>query len=287
MEHCKKILFPVDFSERSAAAAPYVRDMAERFAAEVIILHAFYVLPSYPVTATMSDFQPVQIPYTADFVELRKDRKEQLERFSHQHFPGVTYSARLEDGEPGTTIEETARRDNIDLIAMSTSGLGRWRRLLLGSLTAKVLHDVHCAVWTSIHAPEDGSTPTPGYRSILCAVDLDDEIDNVLRTGSFLAQTYGARLSAVHIESGHPGTRQAEADAEALQHAVNRALAAQVKPSVGFAGGTLADGIRNAAIREKADLVITGRGSAQRHLLALWSQLYTIIRESPCPVLSV
>ena len=36
-----------------------------------------------------------------------------------------------------------------------------------------------------------------------------------------------------------------------------------------------------------ADLIVTGRGEAQGAISRLWSRLYPLIRESPCPVLSV
>jgi len=34
---------------------------------------------------------------------------------------------------------------------MPTHGLGGFRRFLLGSVTAKVLHDADCPVWTGVH----------------------------------------------------------------------------------------------------------------------------------------
>ena len=59
------------------------------------------------------------------------------------------------------------------MIMMPATGLGRFRRVLLGSVTAKVLHDVSCPVWTSAHEP-DPTLAAPGtYRTILCAVDQD------------------------------------------------------------------------------------------------------------------
>ena len=47
MLNLRKILFPVDFSEACAAMAPAVDEMARRFGASVIVLHAFNALPGY------------------------------------------------------------------------------------------------------------------------------------------------------------------------------------------------------------------------------------------------
>ena len=52
--------------------------------------------------------------------------------------------------------------------------------MLLGSVTAKVLHDAHCPVFTSTHAE---STPAalPPIRTILCAVDFGPQSEAVIR----------------------------------------------------------------------------------------------------------
>ena len=44
-----KILFPVDFSEASAAMVPDVAAMARKFNATVIVLHAFHIVYEYPL----------------------------------------------------------------------------------------------------------------------------------------------------------------------------------------------------------------------------------------------
>ena len=49
----------------------------------------------------------------------------------------------------------------------------------------------------------------------------------------------------------------------------------------------VAEAVREVVLRQKADLVITGRGHSQAGVSRLWSHLYSIVRESPCPVLSV
>ncbi len=37
---------------------------------------------------------------------------------------------------------------------MPTHGYGPFRRFILGSVTAKVLHDADCPVWTGVHLEE-------------------------------------------------------------------------------------------------------------------------------------
>ena len=52
-------------------------------------------------------------------------------------------------------------------------------------------------------------------------------------------------------------------------------------------GGTAAEIIRDASLHHQADLVVIGRGAISHTLGRLRSGAYDIIRESPCPVLSV
>jgi nucleotide-binding universal stress UspA family protein len=56
--------------------------------------------------------------------------------------------------------------------------------------------------------------------------------------------------------------------------------------SVRILDGDIPEGIRQTARDEGTDLLIVGRGHA-RETFSRARPLYTIIRESPCPVLSV
>jgi len=53
------------------------------------------------------------------------------------------------------------------------------------------------------------------------------------------------------------------------------------------AQGLLADAVREQALAQKADLAIMGRGHAQGGISRIWSNLYAVVRDAPCPVLSV
>jgi nucleotide-binding universal stress UspA family protein len=71
-----------------------------------------------------------------------------------------------------------------------------------------------------------------------------------------------------------------------IRRALNR-YANGSKADVRLLDASVPEGIRRAAMEEKADLVIVGRGHEKGTLSRMWSALYGIIRESPCPVLSV
>ena len=49
----------------------------------------------------------------------------------------------------------------------------------------------------------------------------------------------------------------------------------------------IAAGVSEEAILRKADLIVVGRGRAQGTFERIWSHVYPIVREAPCPVLSI
>lgn len=290
-----KILFPVDFSDACAALASDVSAMARKFDAVVTLLHAFDLVGAYNLAPRIdAPFgpEPGAVPYIPALQELRQVREDRLNEFAREHLAGVRTRSVVEDGVPELAIEFATKEGRADLVMMSTKGMDRFRRMLLGSITAKVLHDVECPVYTSAH--ELGETPPSpgGFRSILCAVRMEPESEAALKIAGALAQAFAARICLLHIHT--PGEAPArEASAPGIEAAFERV--------VGYGGGAsgaqatrvrildaaFPEGIRQAAVEEGADLVVVGRGHARKGVSHFWSHLYTVIRESPCPVISV
>ena len=282
-----KILFPVDFSAATVAMVPHVAEVAQRFSGTVIVLNAFNLIHNYSIAALLegsSDSEPVSVPYTDAMRELRTQRQKRLEEFCASHFSHIHHLARLEDGDPAMVIERVAERENTGLIMMPTKGFGRFRRLLLGSVTAKVLHDVGCPVMTGAHLSDSEFAPAAGYHSILCAVELNPEARAVLKAAGSLAQVYGARLCLLHIETSRE--RGEGVSAQSITQAFKDASGSDMAVDTTVLHTGVAEGIRHVALGSSADLVVVGRGR-QTGISRMWSHLYAILAESPCPVLSV
>ena len=293
MMHVRRILFPIAFSEAVAAMAPSVREMAEHFNAAVTVLHAVNLAPEYfpgPAPDTPCE-SSVSITFSPALQELRSQQERRLEAFAVAHFSGIDHAQRIEDGDPATVIEWVAKCENTDLIVMPTKGLGRFRRLLMGSVTTKVLHDIACPVWTNVHRPDPTATLFSGYRSILCAVGIGSGEEHVFDAASLFARAYGAKVCLLRIQP--PGDeRERQSVADALRRSFKLACTATGKDvaidtSVRVLDGDLVEGIRRILREEVAGLLIVGRGHAMESFSRAWSHLYTIIRESSCPVLSV
>jgi nucleotide-binding universal stress UspA family protein len=198
------------------------------------------------------------------------------------------------EGDAGRTIADYAAKEKVDLIMMPTHGYGHFRRFLLGSVTAKVLHDSQCPVWTSAHVSEP-SASSPGYSQMLCALDLTPTSLPLLQWASEFAREQGATLKLVHAI---PAAAPAGLDIEggifrgALFKMATQELAklqeqAGTNLEIALAGGDVAAVVRQTAEEDRADLVIIGRGVMQAALGRLRTNVYAIIREATCPVLSV
>ena len=183
----------------------------------------------------------------------------------------------------------------MDLIMMPTRGCGTFRRFLLGSVTAKVLHDAHCPVWTDAPAEEQPAGKYMHVSTILCAVDLTDHSDYVIEWALQVARVNSARLRLIHVVQLEEIRAYSYYDAT-FQRVLNEAACeqlAEVQRKAGIdvesdvEGGDVPKTVRAAALRHQADLVVIGRGHIQAPLGRLWTSAYGIIRESPCPVLSV
>jgi nucleotide-binding universal stress UspA family protein len=190
-------------------------------------------------------------------------------------------------------IDHVVQHQGADLIMMATHGRGTIRRLLLGSVTAKVLHDVSAAVWTGSPAAIEAHPPG-GYRSIVCAVGLDEEAEAVLVAAAALARSYKAQLSLVHVvEIPHANAEvdvsrfldELVASADDTLKKWKSTLGIDAPHSVFEA--TTADGVCRHAIEKQADLVVAGRGRQQGTISRAWAHLYDIVRQAPCPVLSI
>lgn len=295
MVHLRRILFPIAFSRAADSLAPFVRELAEEFYAPITVLNAFNPLPEYFEGPSTGDrciaAEEPRLPYSPALLELRDQQRERLEAFSRRHFSGIGYSARIEDGDPARVIEWVAEHERTDLIMMPTHGLGRFRSLLLGSVTAKILHDTSFPLWTSVHKAELSTSLPHGCRSILCAVKMNDKDAVTLRTATLFAEVYGAKVILLHIQDSleaHDQRSLTQSIRESFDQACKKEGAPPIRHiEVRILEGGIPQQICKTALQEHADLVIVGRGNTRGVLARTWSHLYAIIRESPSPVLSV
>jgi nucleotide-binding universal stress UspA family protein len=190
---------------------------------------------------------------------------------------------------------DLAHSEKADLIVMPTHGYGPFRRFILGSVTAKVLHDADCPVLTGVHIDEAAPKGPVALRNIVCAVDFDRAGEKAFRWAAELAAEFHARLTLVHALPSIQYNEMSYYD-EGLPR-LYREVAQQKSDELQRCTGTTADVIletgpvaevvRNAAVAQKGDLVVIGRHENPGVLGRLRANAYSIVREAPCPVVSV
>jgi nucleotide-binding universal stress UspA family protein len=230
-----------------------------------------------------------------DLPRVLEESEQSLRRFAEAEFPGEDVALVSELGDPADLIEKTSATLVPDLIMMPTRGRSRFRAALLGSVTSKVLHDLPIPVWTEIHQEATLPEHHLPIRNLICAIDLEPGSVGAVRFASDFANHCGATMYIAH---GIPVTelmlgRYSEIKPPVYMEDFAREEIEKIQRDAGTSaevwleGAPIAEVVRKAAVHHRADLVVIGRGEIGHVVGRLRAHTYSIIRESPCPVLSL
>src|ERR1035437_9044168 len=204
MPRIKHIVFPVDFSERSNGAVPFVAEMARRHEAKVTLIAV-----AHPAYAGGLEGEALIDPQL-----ILDGVKSQLDRAFLSDFAGLKVDRVAMLGDPARAITDFVAANKVDLVMMPTHGYGPFRQLLLGSVTAKVLHDVQVPVWTTAHTGEAPDREHLDVHKVLCAVDASPARIELMRWAGGLCKNLGATLRLVHAVSGIEAWPERQMDQE-------------------------------------------------------------------------
>jgi nucleotide-binding universal stress UspA family protein len=290
-----KILLPVSlpevFERTSRRLVQQTAWLARRFQAEIVLLHVITPL-SYPMGFLESGHEITARDLHAHVVQRAQAAMEQT---SWPEFEGLTVSRELRRGDPAQEILDLVDSGSIGLIAMETAGYGEIYRFLMGSVTAKVLHECPCPVWTGAHL-EEAPEPDFSIRRILCCLDLTPHNRRTLLLAAEMAAALGATLTLVHVTSSvevyGPGGMHVDEDwkARIVGFAAEAISKLQREAGTNFDvlidSGHVPQALNRAAERTQADVLVVGRVPGRSHL-GDNGEGYGIIRQSLVPVLSV
>jgi nucleotide-binding universal stress UspA family protein len=281
-----RILVPVDFSLRSEKAVRYARSLAHHFSTELVVVHVLE-----PVRFDYAMIEPSRMLLENAMEERRSHAQAELRSFVQDVRSAVQIVA---EGDPAEQIVQIAAETRADLIIIPTQGHSRIRQFLIGSVTAKVLHDSPIPILTGVHLPGGGNFPELQVRSIVCAVDFGPQSATVLRAGARVADHFGAHITVLHVVAelnGLSAAISAERKAQHVQHIHDQLT--KLIDGVGLDATCFVEhGEPHKVVTAKArqlaaDVVIIGRGSVNHVMGRLRAQAYGIVRQAPCPVLSV
>jgi nucleotide-binding universal stress UspA family protein len=296
----KEIVCPFDFSDFSRHALHHAAALAKWYRAQLTLLH---VQPAITVPAGPPEVLPMLI--------MTPDQQQQLRASLQDVVAGEVGDAvpvRIEvaEGNPAREIVAFARDVRSDLLVMGTHGAAGFERLVLGSVTEKVLRKAPCPVLTVPRTASDVMPRPPLFKQILCAVDFSDCSMRALKYATSLAQEADGCLVVVHVfdlEGSLPADwrdvftpQSIRNELEALEnerrqklaHAVPAEATTFCKVETVMAHGTPYREILRLAKERHAELIAIGvRGRRAADLMFFGSTTNQLVRHATCPVLTI
>jgi nucleotide-binding universal stress UspA family protein len=144
----RKILCPTDFSEPSRVALKYASELAAHFEAQLCVLH---VVEPTPVDYGWEIYSGVSAS-EVDRQALQDKEGQLLDFVARQLPPNVKVYPVVCLGSVASEIKRVAEVENADLLVIATHGITGWLHFVFGSVTEKVMRDVHIPVLI-IHQP--------------------------------------------------------------------------------------------------------------------------------------
>lgn len=137
----KHILIGVDGSKESLEAARYGQGLAEQLGGRVTLVFALEPPQVIPV-GPLSGYVMTSAPRSEE--DVKKAQKVLDDIIAERK--NVPTSARVELGKPADTLCDLASHLGADLVIVGSRGLGAGQRLILGSVSDRVVHHAPCPV---------------------------------------------------------------------------------------------------------------------------------------------
>lgn len=293
----RRILCPVDFSDASRHALDHAVVIAGWYGASLTALHVS--TPAFPLQPPVlfTDL-PTAAPTEAD----REHVELQLRRWVETAGAlGLTTEVLFGEGHnPARSILTYAASLPADLIVMGTHGRGGFERLVLGSVTEKVLRKATCPVLT-VPPPAVRATKPP-FKRLLCPVDFSEPSIAALRFAVSLAEESDARVTTMHVLNvpidderlldplDTPEFRlRCEDNARTrLEALIPDEARAFCQPVTQVSWGKPYRRILDVAENEATDLIVMGvHGRNAMDLMLFGSTTNQIVRHASCPVLTL
>ena len=271
----EKILIPIDFSETAYIAIEHAAYIAEKFKAELVLLHV--------VERHWEQFNIIQpemmVPNPSEMTQVIEKKLEQVASDIFKKY-GVKSTAITSDGSIFSEVISVADEHNVDLIIMGTHGTKGFVQFFIGSNTYKVVTQSFCPVLSvQKHAEK------VGFQNIVLPIDDSLHSRQKVNHAITIAKAFGSTIHIVGLhESG--GDKKFELKIEQIEEYVQKSGlkstrkifkdSNQAKISQEYAKAINADLI---IIMTDQDENITGR------LLGSFAQ--QIVNHSPIPVISV
>ncbi len=271
MSSLRQILAPVDFSDFSELGLRYAHALAKCSGAAVTALHAeTFETPAYFTSSRIEDLE-------RQFRESQRDAERYLRDFTDRTLgpEGASVATLIDSRKPAEAILSVVERLPANLVVMGTHGRSGWDRLMMGSVTERVVRTSRVPVLT-VRGARDFR-----LERILCPVNDSPAARAALDFSLSLAACFHAKVTLMHVSEGeHAGsiqnlcawlTEEQRSQCEVIQSEGD--VAQEVIETAGKSGSDLL--VLGLEHRTFFDATVIGANTAR------------ILRHAPCPVLAV
>ena len=296
----ERVLLPTDFSACADHALTHAVEVADRFDAELHILHVVNELD--PDWYGITDAQERAVKLRA---QIRAEAEDRLHAMAPDRDVETIISLQL-SFDVADSINEYVTERAIDLVVMGTHGRQGLDRLLLGNVADKLVRHAPCPVMTvQEEVPWTGAEEDVRFQDVIAPIDFSDHSKAALRTAKRIAHRYDARLHLLFVaeqrtvptfsDTGVPGMQVVEMDPEIVDNAerglkqLNQTVGGpSVKSRYHVREGTVSDEIVDLSEMQGGDLIVMAtRGLTGRSRFLLGSNAERVVRGGPCPVLTL
>jgi nucleotide-binding universal stress UspA family protein len=292
MLELRHILCPIDFSDFSVRAYRHALSVAQHYRAELFVLNVVE-LWQYP----WAGFTPGKY-YDETCQHLLRKSEEKLQELvgtftDHEIQPQLV----VQQGTAADRILEFAGARRTDLIVMGTHGRRGFDRLVLGSVTERVMRKSSCPVVT-IRTPEQdfdrsGTRQDPVQMSrILFCTDFSENAQRAMFYAISLTAEYNAELTLLHVLEDFPDLANREPAIAAATARLERLIPTEVLNATGVKTvvrvGAPYREIIHQAMEAQTDLAVMAvRGRSVQDDAVFGATTYRVIQLGPCRVLAV
>ncbi|EMA56068.1 universal stress protein [Halococcus thailandensis] len=184
------ILVPTDGSSGAEAAARHALNLASAFDSEVRFLS---VVDDRSYSADLAGVDSLVDDQHDALVEGATDNLRPLEDLAAE--TGVPFESSIEHGIPHQAIIDDADEHDIDMVAMGTHGRTGLERVLVGSVTERVVRTSNVPVLTTRTAPDERSS----YKDVLIPTDGSDAASAAVDHGLDIAERYDATVHTLSV----------------------------------------------------------------------------------------
>jgi len=293
----KNILCATDFSDFSNHTIGYGVALAKEFEAKLFVSHVI----DLSSVAIYGEFQLDPVGQQNRIVE---DAAAQLKELTGDQ--PISWEPLITVGKPADEISRAVEEKDIDLVITATRGRAGLKRIILGSVTERLMRTLTCPLLV-VNSPEhkfvSAADQAIKIKKILVGCDFSPDSGQALKHALSLAQEFQAELHLAHViepptqpdlhKEDTPVSEEIQQDyRDLLTRKLREMVPAEARlwctPQTGLLEGQPYEEIVAYAESKNIDMIVLGvRGHGLVKTLFLGSTTDRVVRRSPCPVLSV